>query len=167
MTGCRFKVKLVNFIGLTFSLWCITWLNYVIVVGHWLLVDKLVSNKPYFYHDIFFATEMRVSCKNVLSVLIGWSMLHLLATGDVSMSWQAICALCSDLPLLTTVSATVSRLELELRRTILFCCNFPCNSLVSVQAGLKRERTTNKIKCEWPQTATAKLFPSESHSTAY
>ncbi len=39
-----------------------------------------------------------------------------------------------------SASHTVSRLELELRRTSLLHCNFPCNRLVSVQTGLKRER---------------------------
>ncbi len=61
---------------------------------------KLISNKLCFYHEIFFATRMRVSQKNeklvtlsVLSVLIGRSTLCYIATGDVSTSWLAHCAL--------------------------------------------------------------------------
>ncbi len=61
---------------------------------------KLVSNKPCFNHDIFFATKMRVSRKNeksvtlsVLSVLIRWSTMRFLATGDVGTSRLAHCAL--------------------------------------------------------------------------
>ncbi len=47
---------------------------------------KLVSNEPCFYHYIFFATETKVSPKNVLSVLIRWSTLRFLVTGDVNTS---------------------------------------------------------------------------------
>ncbi len=82
-----------DFFGLTLSLSCMTWLN-----SGWKMTpfaDKLVSNKSCFHHDIFFATRTRVG-KNeksvtlsVLSVLIGRSTLHFLATGDVSMSWLA------------------------------------------------------------------------------
>ncbi len=57
------------------------------------LVAELVSNKPCFYHDIFFATGTRVLWENeksemfsVLSVLICRPTLHLLATGDIGMS---------------------------------------------------------------------------------
>ncbi len=54
---------------------------------------KLVSSKSCFYHDIFFDTGTRVSRKNeksvMVSVLIGRSTLHLLATGDVGTSWLA------------------------------------------------------------------------------
>ncbi len=39
---------------------------------------------------------------SVLSVLIGWSMLYFLATGEASTSWFAVHALCADLPLPTT-----------------------------------------------------------------
>ncbi len=58
---------------------------------------NLVSNKPCFYSDIFFAIRTRVLQKNeksvtlsVHSVLIHWSTLHLLATGDVDTSWLAV-----------------------------------------------------------------------------
>ncbi len=54
---------------------------------------KSVCNKPYLYHDIFFATGTRVLQRNeksvmlsVFSVLICWSTLRLLATGDIGMS---------------------------------------------------------------------------------
>ncbi len=54
---------------------------------------KLVSSELCFYRDIFFATRTRVSWKieksvtlSELSGLIGRSMLHFLATGDVSSS---------------------------------------------------------------------------------
>ncbi len=59
-----------------------------------LFTAKLVSNKPCFYHDTFFATRTRVPGKNEksvmlpdLSVLMRRSMLRLLATGDIGMSW--------------------------------------------------------------------------------
>ncbi len=64
-------------------------------------------------------------------------------------------------------SHTVSRLELELRRTSLLRCNFPCNRLVSVQTGLKERETTDEIKCEPEQTAAVDLLSSESQATAY
>ncbi len=54
---------------------------------------KLIFSKSCFYHDIFFATRTKVLWKNeksamlsVLAVLIGWSTLHFLVTGDVGSS---------------------------------------------------------------------------------
>ncbi len=58
----------------------------------WKFAAKLVSNKPCFYQDIFFAIRTRVEKSvtlSVLSVLIGRSMLRFLATGDIGMSWLA------------------------------------------------------------------------------
>ncbi len=88
----------------------------------------------------------------VFSVLIGWSTLRLLATGDVH---ELISS--SSLTLATannrvSASDTVSRLQLELRRS-------NCNCLVSVQTG--QRAATNEIK-----PAEAELLPSESHATA-
>ncbi len=110
---------------------------------------ELLSNKSCFYQDICFATETKVWRRNeksvtlsVLSVLIGRSMLHFLATGDVGTSWLAYCALTRLCQQQSVCSHTVSRLELELRRTSLLCCNFPCNRLVSVQTGLKEREIT-------------------------
>ncbi len=66
-----------------------------------------------------------------------------------------------------SASDTVSRLELELRRTSLPCCNFPCNRFVSVQSGLKRESNNKLKKCKSEQMAVADLLPNESHATAH
>ncbi len=64
------------------------------------ITAKLVSNKPCFYHVIFFDTKTKVLRKNeksiklsVLSVLIPRSTLNLLATGDIGTSWSAYYAL--------------------------------------------------------------------------
>ncbi len=142
---------------------------------HWKMTPfaaKLVSSKPCFYHEIFFATGTRVSKKNeksvtlsVLSVLIGRSTLCFLATGDVGTSWLAHRALTRLCQQQSVCSHTVSRLELELRRTSLLCCNFPCNRLVSVQTGLKERETTDGIKSEPEQTAAPELPPNEFHAT--
>ncbi len=53
-----------------------------------LFAAKLVSSKPCFYHDIFFATGMRVSWTNEKSVTLSALRftLVLLATGDVGTS---------------------------------------------------------------------------------
>ncbi len=83
---------------------------------------------------------------SVFSVLIDQSTLRFLATGDLSMNWLAVRALCSDSPLPTTASDTVSRLELKL--------------------DLKERTTTNKIKRELAQTAAAELLSNKSHATA-
>ncbi len=61
---------------------------------------KLVCSKPCFYHDTFFAAGTRVAqtkgksvMLSVLSVLIRWSALRFLATGDFGTSRLAHCAL--------------------------------------------------------------------------
>ncbi len=91
------NMKQNSFFCITLSSWRITWLNSVIVV--WKMTpfaSKLVSNKPCFYQDIFFATGTRVSWKNEKSVMLSVhsvqicrSMLRFLATGDVGTSWLA------------------------------------------------------------------------------
>ncbi len=112
------------------------------------MTPKLVSNKPCFYHEIFFEKSVVLS---VLSVLIEQSMLRFLATGDVSTSWLAHRALTRLCQQQSVCKPHISRLELELRRTSLHGCNFPCNHLFSVQTGLKRERD-NKPKTAWAGT---------------
>ncbi len=112
---------------------------------------KLVSNQPCFYSDIFFASRMRVSWKNVLfalSVLIGWSLLHLLATGDVSVSWLAARTLrtwLASADFRVSASDTISRLKLKLRQTSLLRCNIPRDRFISVQTGLKRESNSKRV----------------------
>ncbi len=59
-----------------------------------------------------------------------------------------------------SASSTVSWLKLELRRTSLLWCSFPCNCFVSVQTVLKGV-TTNETKREPEATAAA-----ESQATA-
>ncbi len=88
---------------------------------------------------------------SVLSVLIGRSKLHFLATGDVGTS----CLSCSCLILWLALtdnrafaSDTVNRLKLKQRWSSLPCCNFPCNHFISVQTGLKRE-SDNKQNITW------------------
>ncbi len=64
---------------------------------------------------------------------------------------------------------TVSRLELELRRTSLLRLNFLCNRLVPVQSGLReRQHTKTKREPEQKQRGeeAAKLPPNKSHATA-
>ncbi len=107
------------------------------------LAAELVSNKPCFYSHIFFATGTRVSQKSeksvtasVLSILIGWSMLHFLATDDVSMNWLAFCALHPDSPLPT------------------------------VQTGLKRESDNKRDKMWTGANSCKKVVSNESHATA-
>ncbi len=94
MLGPQFKMKLENFFLLYFVIMTYNLIKQCNSNGYKMmpLADKLV-NKPCFYHEIFFATRTRVSQKNeksvtlsVLSVLIGWSTLRFLATGDVSTS---------------------------------------------------------------------------------
>ncbi len=118
---------------------------------------KLVSIKPCLYHDIFFAKGMKVSQKNkqsktlsVLSVRIGWSMLHLLVTGDVGASWLAARAVRSDSPLPTTeglqatlpVSSTSSW-----DRPVHSAAIFPATISSRFRLDLKKRPTTNEIRC--------------------
>ncbi len=114
------------------------WLTFVMMVYHltkqcdscWKMkpfTDKLVSNKPCFSHYIFFATVSRVLQENkksvtftVLSVLIGWSTRHVLATGDVSTSagWD---------------------------RPVYSAATFPATILSQFKPDLKERATTNEI----------------------
>ncbi len=67
------------------------------------------------------------------------------------------------------------RLELELRRTSLLRCNFPCNRFLSLQTGPKREsdnkQTKNQktppptLKNKLEKTAAVELLPTNSHAT--
>ncbi len=135
------------------------WLNFVIMFYNliqqcnsgWKMTPfaaKLVSDKPCFCHDIFFATGTRVLGKNeksvtlsVLSVLIRWSMLHFLATGNVGTSWLAhrvLIRLCQQ--------QSVRKPHRWLRQTSLLRRNFPSNHFVSVLTGLKRESDNKRNK---------------------
>ncbi len=102
---------------------------------------------------------------SVLSVLIGQSMLHVLATTDVGMSKLAICALCSDSPLPATYCLQVT-LSVGSSSSSLLCCKFPRNHFVLVQTGLKTESDNklNKMRASTKKIA-AELSPNKSHAT--
>ncbi len=89
------------------------------------------------FAPVLFAQSVTLS---VLSVPTDLSALRFLATGDVGTSPSAVHALCSDSPLLTTVSASdrVNCLKFKLRQTGLLCCSFPCKHFASVQNELKK-----------------------------
>ncbi len=92
---------------------------------------------------------------SALYVLIGRSMLCLLATGDIS----TVCA-----------SNTVSRLKLELRWTSSLRCNLPTNVSSRFKKDLKERARRKEIKRELEKKqgvkAAAELLPNESHATA-
>ncbi len=134
---------------------------------------KLVSNKPCFYQDIFFATRTRVSRKNekpvtlsVLSVLNRRSTLCVFATGNVGTSWLAVRTLRSDSPLPITecLHATPSvGLRSNWDGPVRCAATFP---LSQFKLDLKDGVTTKEIKCEAAQTAAEDLFTNKSHATA-
>ncbi len=66
-----------------------------------------------------------------------------------------------------SASNTISRLELDRRRTSLLCCNFPCNCFVSDQIGLKREsHNNNNNKKSKPEQKQGGEAAAEFHATA-
>ncbi len=107
---------------------------------------------------ILFAQSVALSA---FSVLIGWSTLCFLATGDIFTRWLAVRALSSDSPLPTT----------ECLQTTLtawaWAATFPANVLSQFKLDLLKERaSTNGIKHEPTSTAMAELLPNESHAAA-
>ncbi len=92
---------------------------------------------------------LRRSGRGHHTVLIREPTLSFLATGVAGL----ISCLCLTLWLTSannrvSASGAISQLELELRQTSLFHCNFPCNRLVSVQTGLKRESDSKRNKTQ-------------------
>ncbi len=71
----------------------------------------------------------------VLPVLIGLSMLHILATGDIGMSWLAVRALrlLASADSRASASDTISQLELELRLDQFIPLQISCNLFISVR----------------------------------
>ncbi len=64
-------------------------------------------------------------------------MACLRCTSSVGTSWLPVRNFYSDSPQQSVLKQPCSRLKLELRRTSLSCCNFPCNHFASVQTRLK------------------------------
>ncbi len=114
---------------------------------------------------ILFAQSVTLS---VLSVLIGWSTLHFLATGDVGTSWLAVHVLRSDSPLPTTeylqTTPSVSS-SLSWDGEVYSAATFPATGSSWFKLNLK-ERATIEIKRKPVQTAAANLLPNESQVTA-
>ncbi len=84
---------------------------------------------------------------SVLSVLIGWSTLHFLATSDIGMSWLAVRASCSDSPLLTTAclpvtSSVVSSSSWD--RPVYSAATFPATFSSRFKLDIQRERRETK-----------------------
>ncbi len=158
---CYLKWNQTTFFGLTLSLWCITRLNSVIVVNKMTpLAAKLVSNKPCFYYEDMGFAEKCTLC----TLCPDWLVYAALLSDTKHSCLRFWLASAIDR---ASASDTISWLTLELRRTTLPRCNFPCNRFISVQTGLKRGgATTNGIKYELVQMAAANLFPSESLGTA-
>ncbi len=134
---------------------------------------ELVSDKPCFYHDIFFAIGTRVLQKNgksltlsVLSVLIHRYMLRLSATGEVGMSWlahRALTHLCQQHCLQATASVDLSS---SWDGPVHSATTFPATLSSQFKLDLKESATTNEVKQEPAQTTAAELLRNESHATA-
>ncbi len=136
-----FKVKVDDFFGETLSLWCVTWLNCVIIVKKW---RSLMLNwspiSPVF--TVICSLVLQVFPQNVKSVTL---------SALLSNRWpqyELIGSPCSDslVPAMGCLQATGSFGSNWLWEEFYwnFGCNFSCNRLVSVQTGLKRERQQTK-----------------------
>ncbi len=95
---------------------------------------------------VLFAKSVTLS---VLSVLIGQSTLHFLATGDVGTSWLAVCALRSDSSLPTTESLQATPTvgsNLSWNGPVYSAATFPATTSSWFKLDLKERVTTNGKK---------------------
>ncbi len=116
------------------------------------LATKLFSNKLCFYHDIFFATEMRVSWKNgkiadALRTLCPNLPVYADLLSDRWRWYELISSLCSDLPPPTTecLQATpLVSLNLSWDGPVYSTATFPATFLFRFKLDLKEGATRCK-----------------------